>query len=574
MASGMMSGGSMEVEDGADRVTPFVDAMELQEKSPKSPPVRMMAPRKSFHFVLFLYFSTAFTESDVSLAFLRSLVTCELPTPNLNSDKVCPDGTYYGPDYNVTFNETCLPIPRGVPGWSASDHCAVKSIVVRQAQTIAGQLSSAGFFISMLSTTTFGMILIDSWGRKPIMLLAFFAQLFCSLCYMMSAGNMKPITDATTTTWLFTGCLIQALLSNFTAASSAMAIDGTEADSTERSGSVAAMTIVTGLSRMVSSFAGIAVLLTQPSDYTSIWTFYASALFVQLLLASWILVETKPELPSTRDQYGSIWKKAFHEIQAAYEVITSDRKLLAGLCCSSISAGMGSGLMTVMPGWTFQVLGMTQADSAGVSVAGALMFIIGSGISAPLQRRIGPLTVVYLSTVGISGGAIVIGSGYFFREQALILFWIGFAPLQAMFGGLAVPAVTTLLSSRVAPESQGRFFSGAGFLGGLSVSIGLFFFTNVLLSAHEEAESEKQMASVWFIYSAADIVVTCGWIYFWGCKSPTLKPGGKNQVFSTGQHGSRVMLKTQNTIATVMTQSTMQTEPSPREGMGFRPSVQ
>ena len=92
-------------------------------------------------------------ESDLFGAFVRSTIHC-----------------------NNSTNTTIYPPNSG--NWSGSTFCHSKKIVLQQATEIAGEMVAVNNILGICATLVVGSY-IDTFGRKPLMLLTFLGFFLC-----------------------------------------------------------------------------------------------------------------------------------------------------------------------------------------------------------------------------------------------------------------------------------------------------------------------------------------------------------------------------------------------------------
>lgn len=221
--------------------------------------------------------------------------------------------------------------------------------------------------------------------------------------------------------------------------------------------------------------------------------FLAAAVFngLNLLLALFVLPETRKTVPGERFDFSTLnplapllWLWNFRELLPLVAVF-----VVFGLIAAvpgTIWVLYGADRF----GWDAVTIGLSLSVF-GVATALSQAFLVG-----PVSRRFGDLGTVM---IGVGFDALAYLSMAFANQS-----WMGFAvaPLFAL-GGLAQPALQSLLSSRVGPDKQGQLagvltsLSSLAAIGGPVLSTILYFDTkNVWLG------------TVWVVAAALYIAAT------------------------------------------------------------------
>merc|ERR1719367_833122 len=102
------------------------------------------------------------------------------------------------------------------------------------------------------------------------MILAMVGYCICSVIFVIACEWGRTLTPFTENL-LILGMLVASALNCFIAASNAMAVDGTEPESPERSQSLVRKEIARSFGTIVSYVGGFLILTAALTDYTYVW---------------------------------------------------------------------------------------------------------------------------------------------------------------------------------------------------------------------------------------------------------------------------------------------------------------
>jgi len=567
------------------------------------------APWGSFLFVVSMYYGFQWTESDIALNWLRTLVTCDAPMPKVGADGegyyenglICPQGSTYVGSYTLAptaepsgeiseadsmmsmkemmwststvsavhwptletvpsanlwlgregapaiqqdgtvVDGECVAIPNTNQSWSMSPNCMDQGVVIFSAYQVIGSVVSFSTAGAMLATLFFGAAFIDSWGRKPMMLISFLAQILNTITNMVVTYSGLDIRSPLVFGFISFGALCASCLNTFAGAAGAMTVDGTPPDSTERSTRLVVFSVLRSLATVFNVAVTYVVLVVRLESYAALWPVYCAVLCCQLLLASCLLVETKPIMPEAATK-PTCCQVVRREILAMFEICTADNRLHAGIWCAAVGGSMFGVSLSMASNWVTLVLGLDAATASLGGAWGSLWTIVGSGLSGPICIKCGQLKCLYIAQcLTILGFAAIPWGAILPQTLANVAFWVGVGPGLAMGIGLSGPAFLSLTSSRVAPENQGKFFSGLTLVTLFLSTVLMYLWTQFLI----DPESDTKIADMvvgWWIGCAGQVGVIIAITLSWGFKDPQpITVGGSNVQFIEGTSGSRVI---------------------------------
>lgn len=442
-------------------------------------------------FVVFMWSCCQWMEIDLGDAFLRSTVTCDTPTPYGNK---CPIGS--------TYQEgTCVHVPPGEPGWSGSAHCADKAYVVGVSTRFGGRLVSLGLVGKLVGNLVVGTMLVDTLGRKPVMVLALIGA--CLLCMMLAvASNLR---STILVIMLYTTALLVFVTNGFHPAAMAMASDLTKSDDVQRSLGMTVLNICMSAGTTCGFIMGFIVLNFELEDYTSVWIVgsFLSALFAAC--ASLTLEETLPVRRLTVFYRfftsSSGWRSstAFRGVGHAFEIVWADPVLRHSLVFGGLLSSISTfGCMSISSPWAISICGYNQAYASIMGMVKPIFIILGSLTSTVVTPIFGTYITGLSGLLMTSVGLAMAGFGAFYQEMAADLWWWGAGVLAGFGAGVGVPIFQGLWSTRVTPADQGKLFAVMQVVFGFSSTFGTYTFTNILFTNHSEATSLK-LATPWMI---------------------------------------------------------------------------
>ena len=130
-----------------------------------------------------------------------------------------------------------MPVPRGQNDWSGSAHCFDQGFVVKTGTSLGGIVATSFSTGNLLANFCSGTVLIDTWGRKPVMVLGLLSLGLMAGMYAFSCSQTFSAQRIIVCVVAF----VAAFFNTFEAASGAMAADKSEADDVRRS---VAMTLI------------------------------------------------------------------------------------------------------------------------------------------------------------------------------------------------------------------------------------------------------------------------------------------------------------------------------------------
>lgn len=445
---------------------------------------------------------------------------------------------------------TCVAVPSGHEGWSMSERCMDQTFVVFAAYRVIGSIASFSLMGAMLSSLFFGATFIDSWGRKPMILISFTAQVLNCLCYCILVFSGSDLLSNFTWWFLTIGALFASCLNTFASAAGAMVVDGTPPDSNERSTRLVVFTVLRSVATIFNTISTFALLSLRLTSYATVWPIFGCVLGMQVLISAFLLIETKPNLPGAEKKKLSWCATSRREISAMFEICTSDRKLHTGIWCAAVGGAFFGVSLGMSPNWMILVLKLDAATSSLGGAYGAFFSVLGSGVSGPICIKWSQLKCLYLAQFltiigfGLIPLGPVLGESLGMPSLAGIFFWVGVGPFLAFGVGLSAPALFALLSSRVAPENQGKFFSGLGFVTLLLSTIFIYGWTQYLVNP-ESVTPIQDMSRGWIIADIAQIGVIMVTYAAFGCEYPLVTVGGSQLNFIEGVSGSRILAPAQ-----------------------------
>lgn len=518
--------------------------MEHPDKGPeKVEPKGKLAPRCPLFCVLFLYNCMALHESAVSLSFLRSVMVCPMPKPFGNytdEDKnpiPCPLGTELGNSTDDT--DVCVALPREHKDWSMSPGCADQTIVVRRSQVISSGLGAIGLVGGIFGASTVGTAFIDSWGRKPMMQLSQMSTVMFTGLFAFLAWSSYLWDDVS---WsIYAVCLLNAMINTFVPASGAMVTDGTEPDSIDRTNGMVGSAIVGGLAVGFAGVVAAYIVSLRLLNYTWLWAGYSFWLIFLTVLCGFVLIETKPEL-SEEDLAArpSICQLAISEVKSSWGIATSDRKLMWGIIISSWQGALIIVALQSVGSWGALYTRLSPAVIALVGPLGSICSLFGVASASMIARRYSAITSIYLSSVVTVVGTFFFYLGYLLPDFKLASFWIAVAIVSLGLGLMGV-ATPLLLSSRVAPENMGKFFSAWTALGSLVSAFVIILSTQFLITSEDTEGLIWEMARNYIIGLICQMVIIPAWYVTWGVESEKITREGSRLSFVKTSTGSRVM---------------------------------
>jgi len=375
-----------------------------------------------------------------------------------------------------------------------------------------------------------------------MVVLCFFAQ-FCEGATYIPVTQLK-LTLTQAMPWIYLDLAIGSMFNTYYASTSAMAVDGTIPDSHDRFFRTMITTSMKTVAGVVAQLTNIYILSYRLEDYSPIWPIYICVVAFEMCLAYCCLMETKPTATKYKDMTAcTALRNGCKEIHAAWEVCTSDAKLrIAVLALAVAQAGVATTL-NVLPNFAFYVVGLQPAT---ISAGGTLSFsvaIFAGFLSYGCARCIGNIKTYYLSQLLFVCSLFGLSTG---TEQA---YWLWGCIGLAIAFGMQIPPLSTVMTSRVAPENLGKFFAGSGLIVLLTQGVTVFAITNFWLNVEREQLKEvlpRRLVQAW--YGSACTIALSAFIVFlgYGCsyEGAAAESDPKRGVvpsYKTGNSGSRII---------------------------------
>jgi len=435
--------------------------------------------------VVFIYWILQFERSDLTGAFLRSRVAC--PPPEFDAKKgACPRGSFLS-------NSTCSPHPSGSRDWSGSSQCANKFLVVTRATAIGGQMSSCSTICNLVAQIFVGSMLVDSWGRKPVMIMALIGSTLCSTLFFASCFT-SPLQGRQL---MFGGVAAFSLTNAFPAASLAVASDLSRSSMVQRGISYTAIFIVQHVGILTAFGIGFSILALDLTDYREVWGIFVCVSFSVVFISCFVLRETlgpnadcedaenhnfaQASLPSRSSRKGgSCVYLACSETVTAFRLVWDDTFLRYSMLLTFLANVAATGAINITGGYLITVVGLTQAVASLGGIFQPLAIVGGSSCSTFLLTAFGPY-MTYFMGIGLTfSGLVIAGLSAVFRASAEGIFWTGWI-VVGMGWGMAVPSHAAFNSARVPDKNDhGKLFAAMSFVAAMGATIGSLIWTNCI----------------------------------------------------------------------------------------------
>jgi len=448
------------------------------------------------------------TEYDLMGAFYRSLVVCDEPIPQGESSE-CPRGSY-------NDNGVCKPVPKESPTWSGSEHCYDQSITFEQAIALGGQITMVNVLFGVFGNAIVGTMFIDSWGRKPMMIIAFCGFLFTSVMFSLACMTSHTLTP-TNKLYLVLGAVVASVFNCFSAASTAMAVDGTPPNSSERNSSLVKMNVAGTAGTITGFVGGFFILASTLTDYTQVWQGVCVMITIFIFINIAILRETKPAPKEAADILEAYSEqkacgKVCHSLCLGYRIIRADPILRRCLMIDATQAGFWFAADVLCRPWAIYIAGHSPAIASLTGIVMPLFIILGSFSSTCFERLMGQWWAWFFGmSLCIIGMAITTVGGYYEPDIAAPLYWIGNCVVQGYGLGVAIPPSRAILTSRVEDQHQGKVQSVWRLVDSVVISFMVFYASNVILN--DPNKVQEQLVTVWW-YSVVGMSFTfAGFLY-------------------------------------------------------------
>ncbi len=357
---------------------------------------------------------------------------------------------------------------------------------------LGGDISRAGFWGGIITTSYavtqffFAPIvgsLSDRFGRRPILLLAMAGL---AIDYSIQA-------TAPTLAWLFVGRVIAGIMgASFTTANAYIADISTDENRARNFGLMGA---AFGLGFAIGPALG--GLLGSVSLRLPFWVSAGLAL-VNFLYGWFVLPESLA--PENRSEFTAAKLNPFRSL-----VRMGRYPLIAGLAVALFFVSLGQrGLETVWAyaaewryGWNEFWIGIS------LTVVGVMAIIVQGGMVRPIIRRIGERRAVLF---GMGVGTIAF-TGYTFAFEGWMVY---FVIIFGSIGGVAGPAVQSLVAKSVDPSEQGQMQGALTSLRSVTSIFAPLIFTTGLFSYFTSEEvTVKRPGSPFFVGALCQLIALC-----------------------------------------------------------------
>lgn len=424
---------------------------------------------------------------DIESAFLMSLVSCPSPSPtqHANGNNTCPLGSFLADAH-------CEPEPRSSWEWSFSSHCADKHRVMNQGKNMIaniGIVAHIGMFVAILLLGP----LVDTWGRKPVIVLALCGScaksLLQSVASYMSVHNIAHFQ--THQNILLAAIAIGSLTNNALPAARAMVADLAAPGADGRAAAFATLGFIVEISIVVGFAGGFFILKASLSDYTWVWVGSAIADVFIVVLAIGLLKETlvdqtqaeEPELSSASSDDVQCAPRPLERLKKTCSIFHDLMRdcvlaqMILLLCMLSLTLPAEHLSRQVLIAY----LGYSQATASLLGVVLPAFLAAGNGLAGKFVRVLGAFRTLALSLVLNTIGLILTGLCLPFKEYQHVLFWSG-QVLYCLGAGMRGPVTQAILSVRVDLEKQGMLFSLMHFVQIIGTMLGLAIFVKNLFN--------------------------------------------------------------------------------------------
>eukprot|EP00928_Gymnodinium_smaydae_P074825 TRINITY_DN5783_c0_g1_i1.p1 TRINITY_DN5783_c0_g1~~TRINITY_DN5783_c0_g1_i1.p1 ORF type:complete len:540 (-),score=131.70 TRINITY_DN5783_c0_g1_i1:18-1637(-) len=426
---------------------------------------------------------------DLVGAFLRSLVACEMPLPH--SASATPGSGWEcvkGASYDDSSGQ-CWAEPPGSRYWSQSAKCASKAYVMNRSVTLHAELGVAGHIASILAIIFLGP-LVDSWGRKPIMLLGLLGAFARNVLYVSvegaDSGSQLPL--------LMAGAVISHLTNAFSTAVNAMVSDLSRPDVQGRGAAFATKGMVQNVATLCGFSLGYMVLKLHLTSYRAVMGGCAAVSLLAFLIAAAVLKDTVADSRTEsyeldEDSANSDEEYEPLQLDGAAVFLSSDEEELessggiVACCLHSADQVLGTFVIFWQEKFLRQFIGlslllamaypahamahlllMNQLDYSpeASSLTGVLHPIfgaMGAFLASSLSHRWGSYATFGGALLCEAMALTLLGlCGPFADSLGDVLFWSATAAL-GISGGVSHAMGHALVSVRVGDDVQGRLFA-------------------------------------------------------------------------------------------------------------------
>jgi len=446
--------------------------------------------------VVSLYWVLTWGCLDLWSAFFRSIQSCP---PSFPKNGLCPLGSYY-------VNEgLCAPVPPTQEGWSGSRYCSRQELVVARGTALTGQVSLVMTFGVALSNVVIGAALIDSLGRKPVIVMGVAAccvlgfAFWCS-CHMQSFGLMNMM--------IFGGTLFAKLTDSCHASCTVMISDLAQGNDQLQASGFSVQHMVRHVGILVAFTAGFPILKLELEDYSMVWACYSLIALAATTYSAVILQETlrsrrPPAAQSLREADKADMEHAakpvadgrtgtggsangrlvdiMSETTAALLMVSRDPFLSGMMVCTFATAAATYGAIGMANGYQLSTVRLSQAHASLAGILQPTVIVVGSSIAPRLFKKIGVWKTFWLALLVASLSLFITGAGAYFRDFVRSCYWGGWSLLGISFG-LLEPATALILSTYVDKQSLGKVFSVKEFTTNIGTGLGTYVWTNYIFA--------------------------------------------------------------------------------------------
>jgi len=479
--------------------------------------------------VVFMYWILQWERSDLTGAFLRTRVECPPPEPDPVKGH-CPKGSQLS-------EGACVALPPGSHNWSGSSHCANQAMVVAKATAIGGQMSSCSTICSLVAQIFVGSMLVDSWGRKPVMLLGLLGSCICSVLFFVSCF----LEHQAFLRVMFVGIAIFSLANAFPAATLAMASDLSRNNIVQRGLSYSAIFIVQHVGILTAFTAGYFILAMDLTDYREVWGIFL-CICVGVVVVSAVLLRETLGLEAGEDApmlgagqvagegHEASWEEAKHgqvkgregkslvrqavsEAMMAFKLVWQDMFLRCSLGLTFLANVAATGAINITGGYAISVIGLTQAVASLAGVFQPAAIVCGSSASTWLLTHFGPYVAYFLGMLLVVIGLLITGLGAVFDTAAEGLFWTGWV-VVGLGWGMAAPSHSAFNSVRIPDKNDhGKLFAAVSFVSAIGSTIGSLIWTNYIFSFN--AVETWRGGLGYFVSAVVVALVLAGYFGLW-----------------------------------------------------------
>eukprot|EP00747_Dinoflagellata_sp_TGD_P021004 gnl/TRDRNA2_/TRDRNA2_128200_c0_seq1.p1 gnl/TRDRNA2_/TRDRNA2_128200_c0~~gnl/TRDRNA2_/TRDRNA2_128200_c0_seq1.p1 ORF type:complete len:530 (-),score=58.14 gnl/TRDRNA2_/TRDRNA2_128200_c0_seq1:58-1596(-) len=472
----------------------------LPEKSAQAKPTLMNTSFRMWRLLLVVgfFYSLEWAQKDLSGPFIRSLVVCDWPVPSVHG---CPVGSVFD------GKKTCTPLPPTSKEWSGSELCMDRHYVLKQGTARAGSIMFDAAVFSMFANIFIGVILIDSWGRKSLIMLALLGMC-ANFAVWLFASQKKD--GSSRIEWVLVGQCIGNLLNAFQAAALAMASDLTPHDPTMRGLAYTALNICQYASIVVGFAGGYFVLSMNLGSYSRVWFVVAILGLSAVFLSYLFLHETARKLadPASvglcekREQMPGPVTQAATETLTAFQLLWREQFLRLYLLLTGVTSIAIHGTISIVTAYAMSYVNLTQSTASLTGVVQPAAITCGSLIFGLLIRHCSPYYAHWFGDFVLAAGMIIIALGGALPAVSGALYWGGSAVMGTGLG-IGMVAANTVMCMRVDRNGHGKLFSCTACCNIVGSAVGNILWTHLLF----DSDAVGWGASRPFLWSAAVVAV-------------------------------------------------------------------